>query len=673
MITDEIKSTFVPFSPNDIERLAGAKPFERGKGYMRAGNISGAVLRDTILTADCEGSQEEPYALILTLVPSGQTSADGPETPAQAVSKTPTSLWGGEQTAAGIADYSCDCEAGGFCKHLVALALTWLDDSETIEVRPTFAQQLQHASREQLLTLCVRLLKQQPEMEYLIDLLAPTPQSEAISSEAISSVPSTENEAREIPLSPLANRVTVDLNPIRRKIQKAFRHSARDYDDYDYEGDPTEEIAEEIEPFYEMAVGYHQAGQWANSIAVYTTIITEIQDANEDESDDSALDSMVADCATGLVYCLEGQNSLPESYRLSPESRKELLEFLFEGWGNGQIDVDNEARIAQAITQSERSDIEARLRETLSERKMSISDWGKRRWLAFLLTLREQSGITNDERLAEYQRYSLWQETTGLLLEMGRVEEAIGLAQDKLDFMAFTTFADRLLAMGGEHVERALALVAERERALEQSAAPAPLDRINRHYLEWLGARYAAHDRPAEALAIRIQHFATEPGADTYRKVHEAAILPGNPPDSWETLRPQLIATLEAADRWYQLITLYLEEKEARAALDALQRQEREKRQGGYSPDMGIPVAQLAEASYPEEAIRLYQREAENQIASRGRTHYQAAARHLVRVRDLYTRLNQQARWQTYITSLKDTNRALRALHDELRTLKLIT
>ena len=535
--------------------------------------------------------------------------------------------------------------------------------TETVEVRPGFAQQLQHASREQLFDLCVRLLTQYPEMEYLIEMLAPS-----LPSEATSPAPSTAKTVAEIPLSSFANKVTVDLNPIRRGIQKAFRNSSHDYEEY--EEDPTEALAGEILPFCDIANGYMETGQWANAIAVYTTIVTEIVGTDEDDYEESALNKLVEDCVSDLITCLDAQNSLPESSRLNPESRVELMDFLFEQWEYANVDAEGETRIAQAITQSERSHIEARLRETLAERTDAKWNARNRRWVAFLLTLREQSGITDDERLAEYQHYSLWEETTSLLLDMGRIDEGIRLAKDRLENVAFTTFADRLLVKGGEHIEQALVLVVEREYEFEKSAARDALDRINRHYLEWLGTRYATHGHPAEALAIRIQHFAAEPGADTYRKVHEAALLSGNPPDSWETLRPQLIATLEAADRWSELITLYLEEKEARAALDALQMQERAKQPGWYNP---IPVAQLAETSYPEEAILIYQREAEKQIASRGRAHYQVAARHLVRVRDLYTRLNQQARWQTYITSVKDTNKALRALHDELRTLKLIT
>jgi uncharacterized Zn finger protein len=57
---------------------------------------------------------------------------------------------------------------------------------------------------------------------------------------------------------------------------------------------------------------------------------------------------------------------------------------------------------------------------------------------------------------------------------------------------------------------------------------------------------------------------------------------------------------------------------------------------------------------------------AERLIAARGRGNYAEAATYLVRVRDLYHRLGEPETWQTLIADLREQNRQLPALQDEL-------
>ena len=57
---------------------------------------------------------------------------------------------------------------------------------------------------------------------------------------------------------------------------------------------------------------------------------------------------------------------------------------------------------------------------------------------------------------------------------------------------------------------------------------------------------------------------------------------------------------------------------------------------------------------------------------ARGRGNYQTAATYLARAKDLSARLNRLPQWNTYMTGLRERNKRLTALHDELRTLKLL-
>jgi uncharacterized Zn finger protein len=92
---------------------------------------------------------------------------------------------------------------------------------------------------------------------------------------------------------------------------------------------------------------------------------------------------------------------------------------------------------------------------------------------------------------------------------------------------------------------------------------------------------------------------------------------------------------------------------------------------GWPTPGWSIQVAAAAEADFPEEAIRIYRREADAAITARGRGNYQAAAGYLARVKDLLQRTGQGEEWTSSIAELRQRNRTLRALREELDALGL--
>ena len=68
--------------------------------------------------------------------------------------------------------------------------------------------------------------------------------------------------------------------------------------------------------------------------------------------------------------------------------------------------------------------------------------------------------------------------------------------------------------------------------------------------------------------------------------------------------------------------------------------------------DISIRVAQAAEETRLREAIELYRQQVEGLIAQRGRQNYQAACKHLARMRMLYERLGEKEVWASYIAGL---------------------
>ena len=82
-------------------------------------------------------------------------------------------------------------------------------------------------------------------------------------------------------------------------------------------------------------------------------------------------------------------------------------------------------------------------------------------------------------------------------------------------------------------------------------------------------------------------------------------------------------------------------------------------------------MARAAEETRPREAIELYRQHAERLIAQRGRQNYQEACKYLAKMRTLYEKLGESEVWTSYITTLREQNRNLRALKEELANARL--
>ena len=68
----------------------------------------------------------------------------------------------------------------------------------------------------------------------------------------------------------------------------------------------------------------------------------------------------------------------------------------------------------------------------------------------------------------------------------------------------------------------------------------------------------------------------------------------------------------------------------------------------------------------PREAIELYRQHAERLIAQRGRQNYQEACKYLAKMRVLDEKLGEGEAWTSYMTALREQNRNLCTLKEEL-------
>ncbi|HZO92061.1 MAG TPA: SWIM zinc finger family protein [Chthonomonadaceae bacterium] len=624
----DIKSKFKPLTEEAVQESTDGGSFSRGKSYYRSGHIFDAVVRGNTISARCEGSDVRPYTVRATL-----PTAD-------------------QKDARAVISYECDCPRGGFCKHVVALLLTWIHKPETFEVRPEIAALLKDKSREELLALVLRMVEQNPELESLLDLPFPTAAHEPGA----------------------AGRPTILAGTIRKQTAAAFRRNG-------YEWGAASAIASDLEKVYRLGEDYARAGQWANALVVYSTLTEEIgQNYGQVDDEEGDLAEVAQRCCDGLAQCLEIQKDLPEGERLEPDLRAQLVKSLYDLWNSdtelGGIDLaaDVPEVLACNVTDAERAQVEEWVRRQMRPGRDFSANWHNRALAEFLMTLKEHAGLDDEARLAEYRNFRLYEDMAAFLAERGRVDEALGIAEDHLtDWTEVLGFARTLAEQGKESAQRACAFV---EARLKQAEKAKQQEHAVRGYLDWLGAQYTRLGMTGEALAIQLRRFQADPSPDTYQDARAAALLPGQPPELWAELRPNLIATLEQKKAWSALVSIYLEEKQVRDALDALARFEMQKSHDSFGlywgvNDLRLRCAQAAEKEYPDEARTIYQNMAEDLIEQRGRGNYQEAAKFLRRVRDLYQKQGRGSEWQTYIASLRERNKSLRAFKEELDALKL--
>jgi len=377
---------------------------------------------------------------------------------------------------------------------------------------------------------------------------------------------------------------------------------------------------------------------------VYATLAEETMIHYEGLHDEGQVSWILGECATGLVACLNAQPALPQNERLGSSACEELLTTLFDlwkfGYTYGGVGVDVAGAMAEHAT--------------------AVEHFG------------------DEDVLEEYRKVGLYKEMAEKFLQLVRQKEALAVAQANLtEPMDVTWFAEQLLKSGELWQDQALAFVEMRLGEVKPALHGKPQDFTSAQTIDtsrrWLGEKYLLYGKAKQTVDMELARFQANPDHTTYRSIRSAALATGQPGDLWPGLRPQLIQTLEQKGRWGALVSLYLDEKEVGQALAALAEMERTPEALSYGYRSESPssryqaqVAEAAEESYPDEALRLYKPVVQRLIDGRGREHYQQATVYLTQIKRLYQKQGQEAEWERYITNLRNSNKSLRALKEEL-------
>src|SRR6266446_7674045 len=534
--------------------------------------------------------------------------------------------------------------------------------AQTGAVRSGIMGRLSEKNHTELLALLEQLVQRQPDIEPLIELLMELPLA-------------TTTQERSRPGK--GRERTLDPSTVQSQVASAFYHAGEGWG-------AASRVAAELEQLYDIGNNFAGAGEWANAQVVYATIAEETVMQYEEVHDEGQVSWVLGECAAGLVECLERQSALPQDEQLDTEAREELLTALFDlwkfGYNYGGIEVNVAGAMAESVTEYERKMVESWLREEMRSGQDFSSQWHNRSIVNFLATLKQAEQFSDEDLLEEYRSAGLYKELAEKLLQLGRENEALDVAQANLtEPRDVTWFAEQLLKSGEAWREPALRFVETRleevGQALQGKRQDFTGERTVDTYRGWLGEKYSIYGRPQQALKIELARFQVDPNTTTYRAVRSAAQIAGQPEDAWSVLRPRLIQTLEQQSRWRALVSIYLDEGEVSHALSALAEMERGSGSGlpGYGHsyysaqgDYRIQVAKAAEEDYPGEAIRLYKSVTQQLIDGRGRENYQQAIGYMMRIRMLYQKQGQEPEWHAFITTLRNSNKSLRALKEEL-------
>lgn len=632
----DAKSQFKPLSEADIQASTDSAIYTKGYNYYLDNAIFEPILSDSVLQAYCGGSKGGPYRVEARLVLANEASTKA------------------------VASFACSCPKGGFCKHIVALLLTWLHQPGRFAVRKGPLERLREKSREELLAIMEQLLQRQPDIEPLIELLLELP--------ATTITPDTNRPSR-------ARTRTLDPSTIRTQVDLAF---------YDAGGGwgAANRVASELEQLSDIGQSFAQAGEWANAQVVFATLAEEAISRYERIHDEGQVSWILGQCATYLVQCLEAQSGLPQAEKFSFSEREELLTALFSlwrfGYEYGGIDTDIPGVVADNVTEDERKMIEGWLREQVRLGQDFSSTWHNRYIVNFLAKLKAAVQFSDEELLDEYRKAGLYLDLVQKLVQLQRQDEALEVATARLtDPIEVLKFADHLLNSGQDWQEQALAFVEMRLKEAEHAVREKSRDFTAANkidtYRRWLGEKYSAYDKADQALNIELARFQAHLDDSTYRSVQSAAQLAGQPEGLWKTLRPRLLKTLEQQRKWGALVSIYLTEGEVAKAISALAEMEQTSSSSrlGYGYHAApnsyqVQVAKAAEEQFPDEAIRLYKSVVQQLIDVRGRDNYHQAADYLAQVQALYQKQGRESEWNSYINNLRLKNKPLRALKDEL-------
>jgi len=598
-----------------IRQNATEKSFQRGQEYARSQAVRDLIWRDGALQALVEGSGESGnsnYRVTIGFKPQANTQVNR-----QIV-----------QTAA----CSCPYDLGGWCKHIVAMLLSGIQQSN-IEERPSLAQMLEILNLEQTRQLLKKLVEKAPDLidriDNHFDILT-------------ASLTASKNASKSSKLQDNTSRPVINPTPFRRQVSSLLREALRQVEEEYCEEDPFSDVLDDEIVKAKRSI---ETGDSYTALVMLQAIaegLSEYTDEVEDYGGDITdlvdnIDTTMAEAILSLDLSITEQKEwttkIEETQDTVGAEFKLSLAALRQGWHDSQV-------------------LAALSGEIISNENIG-SDFSQLIYIR-LKILETQGRFDEYLNLAKAVNYvALY---VNMLIQVGRIDEAIAAAENiQNDDQAFS-IAKKLLEHGAE--QEALQ-IANKGLQLQE---PDP----RRYWVDSL-ATWTANlaERLGEVeicLHAKIIAFKLKPSIFEYHKIRDLAETINAEDmggDKWQPIRKDLLnnLTTQKYGESEAKIDIFLEEQmldEAIAIADEHYCQTHSR----------LRVMNAVIKFKPEWVISKAQALAED-IINRGKADaYNHAIAWLEQVRNAYLAMKQEENWSSYRTKLLTDHGRKRKLMD---------
>jgi uncharacterized Zn finger protein len=601
------------------------KSFQRGEAYYRQGAVVDLCQRGNCLCGEVEGNNVEPYRVTIQF------------------------------DAGGVTETQCTCEYSleGWCKHIVAVALTSIRTPGTIHQRLSLNELLDRLNHVQTQTLVQELVAKEPTLLERIDRFV-----NKISPPIIAQISTPETRPKR--------QTSVDPQPYRYQAKQMMRNCLQHWED----GGEENPIDEDLPDILAQAQAFIDRGDGNNALVILAAITEAcVEDWDEiadygGEGDDlvAQLDPIwaaaVLTAELSSTEAIDLQVNLEEWQDRLDGSFEICAEALRQGWDTPEL---------LAVLQGESEDLWVDGRPNYADKLARIR--------LEILNLQERY----PEYLNLARAEDLVEEYLVLLAQLGRIDEVMAASSRIKDARQALAVAKvlreqealaqaLLIATAGLELpvgvaspgENRLSTTPAEDRFFTISQSPL-LDRYRYELADWTSELAQGLGDLSTALGARITAFKLRPSMRGYQQVKTLA------GDTWQTLQPNLLKHLRTMDNWSHAeakVQIFLHENAIDDAIATVN--------DGYGRgNLMQLVMDAAIAHRPEWVIAKAIRPAED-IMNRGKAEsYEDAVNWLTRARAAYRQSGRQAEWDRYLAQLIATHGRKRKLMGLIEDAKL--
>ncbi len=585
-----------------IRDLATDQSFSRGEDYYRTGAVWGVERRGDVLLADVMGSSYEPYQVNVEL------------------------------GAGGVVDAYCSCpyDWGGYCKHIVAVLLTYLHEPETITERPAVTDLLEGLEQDDLADLLSGLLETNPQLMDWVE-----GQVAAIKQAPAQTAPETETAPRQ-------HRAPIDPAPFRRQahaIMSSLR-GMRPSEAYWH----TDGMVNQLGELVQQAQPFLQAGDGRNALLILEAVTKVYVDRwIEFDDSDGYLSGFFSKLGAAVAEAILTAD-LSEQERDDWANRLTAWQGELDDYG---IEDGFNVAIAAAVQGWDYAPLQRVLQEGQITQQGAWED--KAPWYADELAVIRLNVLENQGRTQEYLRLAEAEGQTAryvtMLVKLGQGQEAVAYG---LQYLSHTGEALALAQSLREHDLR--------QQALQIAEHGLTLYGDNRTLARWL--RDFAADDGQDELALRAARaaFNTSTSLADYQAVQSLAGA------EWPQIKAELLKHL-ASQGYAGQVDIYLYEGMVDEAVQTMNK-------GIHGYNTLERVVDAAYESHPDWVIAQCKAQAERIMGAGKSKYYHHAVRWLGKARRAYLAAGRDEQWSAYLEGLisKHTRKyALRPRLEELR------